>query len=83
MAPIEDYAIIGDLHTTALNASREFVLRGQDPPRPLVGRGTDSRSGAATPRKHLVGKSEAHVPLVNTANHLSAPDRPRLRGGGR
>jgi error-prone DNA polymerase len=36
-----------------LNASREFVLRGQGPPHPLVGRGTDSRSGAATPGKHL------------------------------
>ena len=36
-----------------LNASREFVLRGPGPPRPLVGRGADSRSGAATPRKHL------------------------------
>jgi hypothetical protein len=36
-----------------LNAPREFVLRGQGPPHPLVGRGTDSRSGAATPGKHL------------------------------
>src|SRR5262245_54235624 len=36
-----------------LNASCEFVPRGQGPPHPLVRRGTDSRSGAATPRKHL------------------------------
>lgn len=59
MAYIEDYAIIGDMHTAA-----------------LVGKSSLGRQLGNFPQAF------SHVPLVNTASHLSAPDRPRRRGGG-